>query len=888
MTTAPPRRFARLLARALRDDPAAQAIMGDVREDFVAVTLRRGDARARWWYRREVSMLIAGRWWRDLALTMSGRGGMRSLFRPDLVRQDVKSALRTMRRSPGLYALLALVIGVGVGATTAVYSVVSPLLLRPLPFDDPGELVWIENTQEGASLSAVTSRSGNLRDFRELARSFAGLTGYMAFFEPKSNTLGGSGSAEQATGIGVAHDFLDVVGVEPLLGRNFTTEEGAWGGPRAIVLTHGFWRRSFAGDRGVVGTSVLINGAPHEVAGVLPPTFDFASMFTPSVQVDYLVPFPVSDETDRWGNTMFFIGRLRPGETVESAQADLERVIAGLRAEQPERWGLGARVIPLQRHISGPLRPALLLLSLAAAAVMLIVCVNVANILLARGPRRSREVAVRKALGATRGSIVRQLLAESLALSFAGGLVGLLLAVAVTRFVSGMTGMAIPLLDRVAVDGRALMFGLWAAAVAGLVAGIMPALQVAEGRESDTLRAVSRGASGNRAARRLRETLVVAELALACGLLVAGGLLLQSFRAVMDVDLGYETANAVAWRLNPSRGFDSIVEETVFYGNLTSRLRQVPGVEAVGLIDALPLGMNRSWGFRVVGAAETDEPNPGFFPHVIDPGYLGAMRIPLVAGRDIDARDTDATEGVILVNQTFASTVFPGEDALGRRLQSAGGDEPWEIVGIVSDIHHVTPESPAGLQVYFPMAQMRDYETMDLVVRSRLPAATIAPSVSAALAQIDPGMPTRDYWTLEATLDGSVSARRFTLQILAGFGAVALLLAALGIYGVLSQSVAERTREIGIRMTLGATAGSVRLAVVGRTLLLAATGVGVGLVLALSGSRLLESLLFGVPAADPATLASMAAILLGVAVLSGLVPAMRASRTDALHVLRGE
>jgi putative ABC transport system permease protein len=870
-------------------DPAAPAILGDVHEEFVVRARKRGIWRARVWYRREVILLVFGRWWHDLLSAFRWKGRVMKGLRSGEIRHDFTSAMRTVRRSPALHVLLALVIGLGVGATTAVYSVVSPLLSRPLPFGDPGSLVWIENTAGGSSLSSVTSRTSNLRDFRELATSFDGLTGYMAFFDQTSYTMGAAGSPEQTTGVGVAHDFLDVLGLEPMLGRTFTVEEGQWGGPRAILLTHGFWGRTFAGDPKVVGTSVSINGEPYEVAGVLGPEFDFTSIFTPAVRVDFLLPFPISDETDRWGNTMFFIGRLRPGATVDVAQRDLERVIAGLEEEQPERWGLGARVMPLQEHVAGPFRPALLLLILAGTAVMLIVCVNVANILLARSPRRGREVAVRKALGATRAAIVRQLLAESVLLSGAAAVVGVMVALLITRFVSGMTGMSIPMLDRVAIDGRALLFALVAATGAGLLAGIVPALQVAEGRESETLRAVSRGASGSRAGRRLREGLVIAELALACALLVAGGLLLQSFRAVLAVDLGFDTSNAVAWQLNPSHDFETLSEATAFYSDLTSRLRDLQGVENVGLIDALPLGKNRGWGYQVVGAPETDEPNPGFFPHIIGPGYIETMRISLQAGRNITAMDTEQTQPVILINETAAARMFPGEDPLGRLvLVGGGGGTPWQVAGVVADIHHVTPESDAGLQVYFPMAQIWAFSTLDLVVRSRLPAATVAASVRSTLAQIDPAMPTRDYWTLDPTVDRSLSARRFTLEILGGFGLVALLLAALGIYGVLAQSVAERTREIGIRMTLGATAGSVRLGVVGRTLLLATAGIAIGLAIALTGSRLLESLLYGVPAADPATLASMAGILLGTAVMSGLLPALRASRTEALSVLKGE
>jgi predicted permease len=878
-----------MLARAFREDPALPAIAGDLHEDYVAELRRGGARRARWWYRWEVTKLVLGRMWFVVVSELRGEANMTGSARASALRHDMVAALRTMRRSPAVYLLLAVVIGLGVGATTAVYSVVSPLLLRPLPFAHAEELVWIENTGEGGSLSSITSRSSNLRDFRRSASSFDGLTGYMAFFEQSSYTLDVGGTPEQMSGVGVAHDFLEVLGVQPVHGRGFTAEEGVWGGPRAILLSHGYWRRRFAEDASVIGSAVQINGEPHTVVGVLPAWFDFSSVFTPTVPVDILLPFPVGDETDRWGNTMFFIGRLRPGVTVAVAQQELDRLIMSLQEEQPNRWGLGARVMPLRAHVAGPFRPALLLLSLAAAAVMLIVCVNVANILLARSPGRGREIAVRKALGATRGRIVRQLLAESLVMAAAGGAIGIGLAILVTRFISGATGMAIPLLDRVRVDGWALAFAVIAATGAGLLAGLVPALQVAEGGESDTLRATSRGASGHRAAHRLRETLVVAELALACALLVAGGLMLRSFQAVLAVDLGFDPENAVAWKLNPSAAFESFDEMTSFYTSVTERVRALRGVEGVGLNDALPLGKNRSWVVRIAGeAGAADEPGVGIFPHMIDAGYLDAMRIRLVDGRNISPRDTDDTPLVVLINETAAATLFPGERAVGRRIVTSGGDDEREIVGVVADVKHVTPERGAGVQVYFPMAQMWDFGTMDLVVRSRLPAASLASAVSAALAEIDPQMPTRDYWTLEQTLDRSVSARRFTLQILAGFGAVALLLAALGVYGVLAQSVSERTREIGIRMALGASAGSVRRALVARTLLLAVTGIGLGLLIALAGSRLIAAMLYGVPAADPVTLSTIAAVLLGVALMSGLLPALRASRTDALAIMRGD
>jgi predicted permease len=888
MMLRPPRLAARLLARALRDDPAAPAILGDLHEDFVARATRRGAASARRWYRRETALLVLDRLGRALLAPFTGSTPMHDLLRREGFVHDTGAALRTVRRAPGLVLLLALVVGLGVGATTAVFSVLTPLMLAPLPFEDPGALVWIANDGERASLSSVTSRSSNLRDFRASSRSFEGITGYNAFFNQSTYTLVGDGPPEQLMGVGVAHDFLDVLGVEPIHGRGFSVEEGRWGGPPAVILAHGYWRRRFAADPAIVGSSITLDGVPRSVVGVLPPSFDFSSVFTPGIHVDVLLPFPVSAETDRWGNTMSFIGRLRPAVTDEAAQHELDAIVASLQEADPERWGLAARVSPLQEYIAGPFRSALLLLATAAGAVMLIVCVNVANVLLARSPARGREVAVRKALGATRGRIVRQLLLESLMVSLAGGLVGVALAVLATRFVAGTTGIDIPMLDRVAVNGPALAFALAVAVLVGLVAGLAPALQVAEGREAATLGASTRGASASRAGRRLRETLVVAELALACVLLVCGGLLLRSFQAVLDVELGFEPEQAVAWQLNPSRDFDSMAEEASFYAELTAAVRAIPGVEAVGMSDALPLGKNRTWGFSVVGEeGHVADEGVTFFPHMIDPGYLHAMRIPLVAGRDLHPDDAGGSADVLLINESGANAVFPDGDAVGRQVMT-WGQRTWEVVGVVADVRHLSPERGSGIEVYFPMAQMWDYQTMELVVRSRLPATTLAPSVGAVLAEIDPAMPTHAFWTLASTLERSVSPRRFTLQVLGAFGAVALVLAGLGIYGVLSQSVSERTRELGIRMALGASAGEIRRSVVGRTLLLSGAGVGIGLLILVPGTRLLASLLFGVPAADPVTLLTIAGVLVGVAALSGLLPALRASRADGLRVLRGE
>lgn len=805
--------------------------------------------------------------------------------------QDGAWAARTLRRTPAFALFTAVVIGLGVGATTAVFSVMKPLMLAPLPFEEPGELVWIANAaRPGAtSLSAFTSRTGNLRDFRERAGSFEGITGYNAFFDHGAYTLTGTGEPERLVGAGVADDFFDVLGVEPLLGRDFTPAEGVWDGPNVAMLSHGFWVRRFAADRSIVGRSITLNEEPYTVVGVLPPSFDFSSIFSPGVGVDLLLPWPVADETDRWGNTTFMIGRLRPGATPQAAQAELDAIVAALQQEQPRRWGLGADVDPLQEHIAGPLRPALLLLAAAAGTLLLIVCVNVSNLVLSRAPGRAREVAVRKALGASRGRLVRQLVLETLGISLAGAALGSALAWGATTLVSGTADvMRIPMLAGVRVDAAALLFATAVAVLTGLLVGLVPALQVAEGAEAAVLRSGGRGAGTSRGARRMREALVFAEVTAACVLLVVGGLLVRSFRAVLDVDLGFEPDGLVAWQLNPSLDFRSELERTDFYTALQARVAALPGVEHVGFADASPLGRNRTWGFRVPDRPE-DEDAPGYllFPHLVDPGYLPALGVPIVAGRNFTSDDTDDAEPVVLMNETAARRVFGGvEDAVGRRILQ--NDRERIVVGVAKDVRHLTPELDPGIEVYFPWTQVGDFGTLDMVVRTSLPEAETAAGVAAVLREIDPAMPTREFWTMGARVGRAVSARRFTLGVLTAFGAAALLLAGLGIYGVLAQSVAERTPELGIRMALGASAGEVVRSVLGRTLALAASGVVAGAALSLAGAHLVGSLLFGVGASDPATFFAVGLLLLAAAGVAGAVPAVRAARLDGVRALRAE
>jgi putative ABC transport system permease protein len=892
MTARPPALTAHLLARALRNDPACAAILGDLHEDYVRRVRMRGALSASMWYRRVVVLLIVGRIAHTVWSISRGGFGMRDVITGNGMRDDVRVAVRSIRQSPGLFVMIALVVGLGVGATTSVFSVLRPLMLSPLPLEEPERLVWIEQAGEESSLSSVTSRAINLRDFQERSRTFASMTGYNAFSAETAYTLEGDGAPERLLGMGVTHDFVDVLGVRPLVGRNFTVEEGLNGGPRAVLLSHGFWQRRFLGDRSIVGSKITLNGIPRTVVGVLPSSFDFASLFTPGRRVDFLLPYAIpADARTGWqGNALFFIGRLRDGISLEAASRELEGIVQMLRTEDPRRWGLGPlEVTPLHEHVAGSLFPALRLLMLSAAAVMLIVCFNVANVLLARSPSRMRDVAIRKALGATHGRVLRQLFVETILLALPGAAVGVLLAVMATDFVTASSALSLPLLERVGVDGSALLVAVLSALLAGLAAGIVPALQLAEGSESAVLKSSPRGISGHRAGRRLRETLVVAEIAVTFMLLVAGGLLFRSFQTVLGVELGFEPENAVAWQLNPGRDFESIEQERpVFYEELTTRVAAIPGVDRVGLIDALPLGRNRTFPYRIVGAPEKDEIET-FFPHIVDPGYLETLRIAVVGGRGFTAAD-NRRDGrpVILINESAAARMFPGRDPIGQRILTGGSDSEWEIIGIVADVRHVSPEDDPGIQIYFPIAQNPNFGTMDLVVRSRLPVETMTGAVSGALAEVDAAMPTHEFWTLKSTLDRTLSPRRFTVQVLAGFGIAALFLAALGMYGVLAQSVAQRKREFGIRIALGASPIRVRHAVLGRTLLLAGAGIIIGLAATFATTRLLNSMLFGVSALDPATIAGMVVIIVAVATFSGLVPARRATRADALEALRSE
>lgn len=804
----------------------------------------------------------------------------------DTLAQDLRYAIRLLRRDLGFAVFAILIVGIGVGASATIYSVVSALLLRPLPFSEPERLTWIANggtVSDG--LSGQTVPVGHYQALRERSRSFADIGAYMAFYGAGDHTLTGSGEPERITTVPVSPNFFAVLGVAMRRGRGFTVEESRWKGPPAIVLTDRLWHRRFNADPAIVGRKILIDGDPVPVVGVLPASFDFGTILAPGTTIDAFTAFPLSPESDKWGNTLAMIGRLKTGVSLEQARAETGVLAPQIKKRDPDR-AFDLQLTPLAEHVSGRLRPALAVLASAVAVVMLIVCANLSNLFLARAASRQREMAIRVALGAGRRRLIRQMLTESLLLAGAGSVLGLLLAVAGTRVVSHVTAFNLPLLDRVRLDGPALLVILATAFVTGVVFGLAPAVQVPDVAVGGALTESSRGTTSTRHVW-LRASLVVSEIAFACVLLIGAGLLTRSLLRVLDTNLGFRPDHTAALRLTPAAGYTGQAGENRYFGEALRLVRAIPGVEAVGLTDALPLGRNRSWNPGAKGRAYSREnPPPDSFVRVISDGYLETMHIPLLQGRDFTEHDTDGSKKVVIINQSMARALWPGENPIGKTAIYL--DPEREVVGVVGDVRHLSLEEASGLEFYLPSRQTTDHFPMDLVMRTALAPEVLASEVRRALAPLDPSLATNEFRTLQSVVDRASSPRRFVVLLLASFAGFALLLASLGIYAVISYSVSQRQRELGIRMALGASAGEVRRQILGETFRLAGLGLVVGLPVAWALSRSMSSLLYGIDATDPLTFAGMIATLTAVAAVAGYLPALRASRTNPLVALRAD
>lgn len=801
------------------------------------------------------------------------------------LRRDVRYAVRTLLRDAGFAAFAILIVGLGVGASCTIFSVVNTLLLRPLPFRDPGRLVWIANHQDETNdMSGKTSQTDYLLDLRAKNQSYEDLAAYFAFYGLGDAKMIGGGQPERLTSVPVTQNFFSLLGVEPQIGRQFSAEECKQNGPRVTMLSDGLWRRKFAADPNIVGRALSFDGGPVTVVGVLPATFDFSTVFTPGSRVDMFEPLPLSPEMNREGNTVAIIGRLKPGVTVQSAAAETAVLGNLLQQAHKDRNDFEPKVSGLAQHVSGQLRPTLVVLACAVGVVMLIVCANLSNLLLARGATRKKEIAIRTAMGAGRGRLIGQMLTESLVLSCCGAALGLVLAFVGTRALAHLTSVSIPLLSDVRVDGSVLGFTLVAALVTGLLFGLVPALQVQDLKLHDTLKDSNRGSSQGRGHAWIRGALVVSEIGLACVLLVGAGLLIRSFLRVLDVNMGFRPERAAALRIDPNSSYKTQEQRNSYFTDALHRVMEVRGIEGAGLSDSLPLGHNRSWGVAAKGVQYTPQNYPNGFPRIISDGYFHAMGIPLKAGRDFTERDTKGSLNVIIINETLAKNLWPGENPIGKIVRADDPDRT--VVGVVGDVHHMALEEGSGNEFYIPMRQTQDYGTVDLVVRTSLPTAQLASALREALRPIEPDLPTANMRTLQTMVDHAVSPRRFVVWLLGGFAGFALVLASLGIYAVISYSVSQRTQEIGIRMALGASAETLQRSILLQTLGLAGIGMVVGVVASWVLARALSGLLFGVTSSDPVTFLGMLVILTGVAALAGYLPARRASRIDPMAALR--
>jgi predicted permease len=800
--------------------------------------------------------------------------------------QDLRYTGRTLRRDAGFTTFAVLIAGLGIGASATVFSVVHTLLLRPLPFAEPRQLVWIAN-RDSSGLSEQTTQVGHMVDLRERTQSLSAIAGYFAFYGVGDNLLSGSGEPERLSGVPVSDNFFDVLGVKPQIGRVFNAGECKWNGPKAVMLGHGIWQRRFNSDPAIVGTSLILNDEPHLVVGVLPASFEFASVFAPGSHFDLYFPFPLSPETNRWGNTMAMIGRLKPGVSVEQARAEIRTLAGRISAEHPERNRFQGNVKPLAEQVSGRVRLAVWVLAGAVGMVMLIVCANLSNLLLARTATRHKEVAIRTALGAGRRRLLAQLLTEGIVLSCSGALLGLLLAVAGTRALARLDAVSIPLLHDVRTDATALAFTLGIAIVTGIVFGLAPALQLRGTALTSALNDAARGSTEGRQRALLRNLLVVAEVAFACVLVVGAGLLIRSFIRVLDVEMGFQPARAMTIRVDPDSRYSTREQKIAYFDEVLRRVKELPGVEAAGITDAIPLGRNRTWGAPAKGVTYQRGTFPLAFPRVVSEGYAAAMGIPLIAGRDIAASDTPTSEPVMVVNETMARTLWPGQDPIGKYVLGACANER-RVVGVIGDVRHLALEQSSGNEMYIPMRQCGSQPSADLVVRSALPAPQLVVAIRAKLQPLAANLPGNDFRTLQQIVDRSVSPRRFLVLLLGSFAGFALLLASLGIYGLISYSVNQRTQEIGIRMALGASARDVQGGIIRQTLKLAAIGMALGTIASWIMAQSAGGLLFGVTARDPGTFLAMLLVLTIVAIVAGYLPARRASRIDPMVALRAE
>ena len=809
-----------------------------------------------------------------------GRGARRET-RVDTFRQDLRYALRQLARAPGFTAVAVLTLALGIGANTAIFSAMDAIVFRPLPFGDAERIVtvWQQNRSSGDRDFVAPA---NFLDWRERSTSFEAL----AAAEPFSHDYLTLDGPESFPSWLVSENFFDVLGVEPLLGRTFDAEDHERGGARVAILGYRLWQRRFGGDLGIVGRALTLDGESVTVVGVMPPRFEFP------VGGDLWVPriFEGSDTESRTDGSLHVSGKLKPGVSVEASRAELDAIAAQLATEYPRtNADEGAAIVPLAEHLAGPARRTLSLFFGAVGLVLLIVCVNVANLLLARAAHRRHEFAIRSAIGADRGRMIRQAVTESAVLGLLGGACGLLLAAWGLAIFLPLGAASVPHAAVPALDGRALAFAAAVAIASTVLFGLAPALQVGRSVE---LRQRLHGAasSSGRATRRFRSALVVTELALAMVLLVSAALLVRSFTEVLDVDRGYRTDNVLALTVQTWQYYPGPAQRRAFVEQTLGRIAALPGVVAAGVTSSLPLaeGIGADTAtFSIFGRPAPDSRSlSAALTAVVTNGYFRALDIPLRLGRLFEPTDDADAPPVVLVNEAMARRYWPGETPVGARVTLAFSGPPTEVevIGVIGDVRDDLQQDPRP-SFYLPYPQ-RPYGAFHFTVRTSGDPTRLARAVQDEIWAMNPAMPFAQVTTLDGLFDDSLRERRSTLLIVLVFSVTALALASVGAYGLVSNESSRRSQEIGIRVAVGADRHRVLALVVGDGLKLAVYGIVVGAALALAAARALSGFLFGISPFDPLTFIVIALLLLAVTALASLLPAWRASRADPAVVLR--
>ena len=797
--------------------------------------------------------------------------------------RDIRYGVRSLLKRPGFTAIALIALALGIGANTAIFSLVNAVLLRPLPFAEPDRLVWIwGNIRNGGNRASVSPL--DFLDYRKQNTTFEEFAA--SFGVPLPLNLTGSGEPERLTAAGVTGNYFKALGAKPALGRTFQLENEKPGSDQVAVLSYGLWQKRFGGDAGIVNKTVTLDGKTCEVLGVMPQDFTFPQ----SAELWVPINFDVSPGMkQRKAHFLRPIGKLKSGITIAQAQADTDTIARRLEEQYPDtNTGWGLRLVSLREQLVGNTRPTLFILFGAVGFVLLIACANVANLLLVRAAGRQKEIALRTALGAGRFRIVRQMITESVLLALAGGALGTLLAVWGVELLVKLSAGSIPPTAQVRIDATVLGFTLLISVLTGVLFGLAPALRTMKLNLSESLKEGGRTGSEGAQRNRIRSVLVVLESAIAVVLLIGAGLLVRSLIQLQNVSPGFDAHNVLTMRLDlPEQKYSTPDKAGNFFEQLEIRIGSLPGVESVGLISELPLsGQPNDMPYTVEGRppVSIDQAFDDDFRRV-NRQYFSALRIPLSRGRNFTEQEVRQSAKVVIISDLLARQVFPNEEPIGKRLIMAMGNEPFEIIGIVGDIRHRTLESVPAAAMYLPTYGS---PWMNIVIRTKGDPTSLSAAVRKEVRTIDPDQPVAAVKTMEDWVDTAVAAPRYRTALLALFALVALLLASTGIYGVMSYSVSQRTHEIGVRMALGARQLDVLKLVVRQGMTLVVVGVGVGLVGAIALTRVMSTLLFGVTAKDPVTFVVVAALLTLVAFVACYLPARRATKVDPLVALRYE